>query len=236
MANTFFQFKQFRVEQDRCGMKISTDAVLLGALAEEHEPTSILDIGTGTGVIALMLAQRFPHSKIEAVEIDESAARQASANFQSSPWQSRICIHHMPFQDYVKVGSKFDLIVSNPPYFSDHLKSKDNKRNIALHTDALAFDALAKGVAALLTDHGKFWVILPPRQFADFERIGAEIGLFPHRIFQVKDRPGKDVIRIIATFSLYKEAIIESSILLKDINGEYSAQYSTLLKKFLIIF
>jgi tRNA1Val (adenine37-N6)-methyltransferase len=236
MANSYFQFKQFRVEQDRCAMKISTDAVLLGALALHNHPKRILDIGTGTGVIALMLAQRFQESIIDAVEIDESAASQALANIKASPWETRINLHPGAFQDYVQISPMYDLIVSNPPYYSAHLKAKDNKRNIALHTDELSFDELAQGVATLLADQGKFWLILPPRQFIEFEKIAGKFGLLPAEIFKLADRPGKDVIRIIGCFSRHVLDRSERKILLKDVNGEYSGQYSTLLNNFLIIF
>ncbi|MFT5773225.1 MAG: tRNA1Val (adenine37-N6)-methyltransferase, partial [Algoriphagus sp.] len=123
MGNSWFQFQQFRINQDRCAMKISTDAVLLGALAEADEPKHILDIGTGTGVIALMLAQRFSEAKIVAVELDEQAAMQAGENFEHSRFSEQLSISHAAIQDF-SVSNKFDLIVSNPPYFTAHLKGQ----------------------------------------------------------------------------------------------------------------
>jgi tRNA1Val (adenine37-N6)-methyltransferase len=236
MANSYFQFKQFRVEQDRCAMKISTDAVLLGALAKQDGPAEILDIGTGTGVIALMLAQRFPFANIKALEIDEAAAGQASQNFNTSPWKDRLELRHQSFQNFTREDHHFDLIVSNPPYFSDHLKARDSKRNIALHTDTLNFSELAIGVSKLLKTNGQFWLILPIRQFEDFEKLAVQVGLFPREISYIRDTPQKQIIRIVASFSFEEVTVQKTYIDLKNMNGSYSDSYSTLLRDFLLIF
>jgi tRNA1Val (adenine37-N6)-methyltransferase len=151
MGNSWFQFQQFRIHQDRCAMKISTDAVLLGTLTEAEHPVKILDIGTGTGVIALMLAQRFPSSWVDAVEIDQDAAEQAAENFRESQYAGRLGIFQGRIQDFPE-EEKFDLIVSNPPFFPDHLKSTDSKRNKALHTDELSFSELVEKTSS--TDAG----------------------------------------------------------------------------------
>ena len=170
MANSWFQFQQFRINQDRCAMKISTDAVMLGALADAISPREILDVGTGTGVIALMLAQRFPKANVQAVEIDSETASQALENFRSNTFSDRIQLWEGRFQDF-EPQLNYDLIVSNPPYFPDHLKSSDVQRNMALHTDELSFDDLLGKVIQLLKDDGQLerakgiWLVLSSDQW-----------------------------------------------------------------------
>src|SRR5690554_2397329 len=171
MPNSYFQFKQFIIHQDNCGMKITTDAVVLGALASHELAGRVLDIGTGTGVIALMLAQRFPESLIQGIEIDQHAFVQAKENVALSPWKDRIKLFPQSFQEFLAVKPEpFDLIVSNPPYFPDHIKSKDHQRNLALHNDALPFQDLVNGVASLLASNGLFWIILPESQMQDLAK------------------------------------------------------------------
>lgn len=233
MGNPWFQFQQFRVLQDRCAMKISTDAVLLGTLTAASFPSTILDIGTGTGVIALMLAQRFPDSKVTAVEIDEDAAEQAEANFRESPFTQRLSLIHGRFQDFPEQG-QFDLIVSNPPFFPDHLKSYDSKRNKALHTDELSFSDLIQKTSSLLSANGLFWVILPPRQMQDLESLAEKFGLFPFQKVKVNDSSTKPVYREIVGFSFAKRPMKELNITLKDEAGAYTDAYSNLLSGFLL--
>lgn len=177
MANSWFQFQQFRVDQDKCAMKISTDAVMLGAVADAVSPKEILDVGTGTGVIALMLAQRFADAKIQAVEIDPQAAAQALDNFRSNTFSDRMQLWEGRFQDF-EPNQNYDLIVSNPPYFPDHLKSSDTQRNRALHTVELSFADLLEKVNLLLKEVGQFWIILPPRQMMDFQKKAEKYDLF----------------------------------------------------------
>lgn len=235
MTNSWFQFQEFRVEQDRCAMKISTDAVLLGALATSESPRKILDIGTGTGVIALMLAQRFPDSRIQAVEIDPAAASQARENFEMSPFATRIEMQKGSFQEF-SPAEKFDLIVSNPPYFSDHLKSSDAQRNLALHNDGLPFGELVEKVSAILAPDAKFWVILPPRQMLDLEKIARLYNLFPTQKFTIQDKPGKPVIREVVSFEFEEKNIFQNEILIKDESGRFHDSYRKLISGFLLNF
>jgi tRNA1Val (adenine37-N6)-methyltransferase len=235
MPNTWFQFQQFRVHQDRCAMKISTDAVLLGGLATSQNPNRILDVGTGTGVIALMLAQRHTDSILTAVELDESAAKQAQGNFSESKFKDRLTLWQGFFQDF-KSDQSFDLIVSNPPYFPDHLKAKDSKRNQALHTDSLSFEELAGKVSRLLSDSGMFWVILPERQMLDFVLIAEGHGLFPRIKFVIRDRPGQKVIREIVSFSFQKSGIEIVEIFIKNEDGSSHETYRNIVKGFLLEF
>ncbi|MEN2283306.1 methyltransferase [Algoriphagus sp. SE2] len=235
MPNNWFQFQQFRINQDGCAMKISTDAVLLGGLAGGKNPQNILDIGTGTGVIALMLAQRFTESQIDAVELDELAAKRAKNNFSESPFSYRLMIWEGAFQSF-EPNKKFDLIVSNPPYFQDHLKSKDEQRNKALHTDALSFADLVSKVSKLLNAKGDFWVILPSRQMMELIEICSKIGLFPNRKFLVHDKPGKKVIREIVCFSFLKTELVIEQIFIKSDNGVPHFSYKNIVKGFLLEF
>lgn len=233
MANSWFQFQEFRIEQDRCAMKISTDAVLLGALANAENPYKILDIGTGTGVIALMLAQRFPDSQIQAVEIDPAAASQAQENFRKSLFAERMEVWEGKFQEFSPI-EKFDLIISNPPYFPDHLKSSDAQRNLALHNDGLPFGDLVKNVSAILAPEAKFWVILPPRQMLDLEKIARLNGLFPSQKFTIQDNPVKPVIREVVSFEFEEKKISLNEILIKDDSGGFHDSYRKLISGFLL--
>lgn len=235
MGNSWFQFQQFRVNQDRCAMKISTDAVLLGALAKAENPSNILDIGTGTGVIALMLAQRFPDAKIAAVEIDEDAAKQAEENFRESQFSTRLELIHIQLQKFQSV-EKYDLIVSNPPFFPDHLKSQNPKRNKALHTDELPFEDLIQKVIHLLSDSGAFWVILPPRQMRTFEVLAEKSGLFLNIKMLVRDSETKPIHREVCEFSFQNSVKKEEELLLKDAASNYTRSYSALLSGFLLAY
>lgn len=216
-------------------MKISTDAVLLGALATAQNPRTILDIGTGTGVIALMLAQRYLSATVEAIEIDADAAGQASDNFAESPFASRLQLIHGRIQD-LEEGEKFDLIVSNPPFFPNHLKSQNPKRTQALHTDELPFEALIEKVRNLLSQSGSFWLILPPEQMRSFETLVARTGFFPLKKINIRDRESKPIHRVINELRLVDGAISETELILKDENSNYSGSYSALLGGFLLGF
>lgn len=233
MGNTWFQFQQFRVEQKQSAMKISTDAILLGGLADNSDPTRILDIGTGTGVVALMLAQRFERALVSAVELDKGASKEANFNFQESPFAKRLKLIHGDIQSFDS-GQKFDLIVSNPPYFSDHLKSKSPKRNQALHTDKLSFQELVHSVDKLLSDSGEFWVILPPRQMDELSTLFENLGFSGKREFSIKDNPEKRVQRIVKSFTRKQVRILTAEYSLKDQEGGYTEFYKGILSGFLL--
>jgi tRNA1Val (adenine37-N6)-methyltransferase len=237
MPNPFFHFKQFSIHQDRCAMKVGTDAVLLGALVEKENPIHILDIGIGTGVITLMLAQRFPTSTIYGVEINEDAFGQAKENAEASPWSNRISLFNESLQSYApKAEIRFDLIVSNPPYFSNHLKSSDLHRNLALHNDGLSFGDLIKGVVKLLKPDGLFWVILPPRQMQELEKIAAFFNLYPIHFISVQHKPGGRILREIKCFSFYDLPQPQKEVLIKNGDDSFSDEYKSILKDFLLDF
>jgi tRNA1Val (adenine37-N6)-methyltransferase len=235
MGNSWFQFQEFRVEQDQCAMKISTDAVLLGSLAAATNPQKILDVGTGTGVIALMLAQRFAGVDIQAVELDHLAAKQARFNFENSPFANRLDLWEGKFQDF-QFSQKFDLMVSNPPYFPDHLKSPDPQRNLALHTDGLTFVELVQQVVRGLDSEGMFWLILPPRQMQDLEKIALRYSLYPSQRFTVQDNPDKPIIREILGFGWEKKDCLTSQIFIKEQTGQFHESYKALISGFLLNF
>jgi tRNA1Val (adenine37-N6)-methyltransferase len=237
MSKSFFQFKAFGIHQDRCAMKVGTDGVVLGALAGEKKAVKMLEVGVGTGVISLMMAQRYDSLEITGVEIDWDAWDQASGNAANSPWSARINFLHQRFQDYShKTSDKFDLIVSNPPYFSNHLKSLDLKRNIALHHDSLTFPELLSGVEKLLAPKGAFWLILPPDIMKQMQGIAASRKMYLNKQIYIRDRVSKPILRTIGRFSFLPEKEESSELLIKDQDGTYSAAYSNLLRDYLLIF
>lgn len=235
MANSWFQFKQFRINQDRCAMKVSSDAVLLGALAEKEKATLILDVGAGTGVVSLMLAQRFPEAKAIGVELDFEAAGQCKENYEASPFSGRLAVEQVPFQKFVS-DLEFDLIVSNPPFFPSHLKPENDQRKKALHTDFLPFGDLVKGAIKYLKPEGKFWVILPPDQMREFRKIGDFFKLQANRTFEISDRPGKRILREIVCFSFHKEEITKTRLYYKAEKGDLHKEYKALLSDFFLHF
>ena len=194
-----FSFKQFTIHQDACAMKVGTDGVLLGALADVTAATHLLDIGTGTGLVALMLAQRNPSMSIDAIEIDSKAAKQAAENVAQSPWP-QIRVHCTALQTYT-ANQPYNLIVSNPPYFVNSLKAPKAERTTARHTDSLSFNELVAGVDRLLSPSGKFWVILPADEQTNFCQLAQEKGLYPYRLIHVHPRAEKPAKRIVMGFS-----------------------------------
>lgn len=236
MANSFFQFKQFRIDQGLCGMKITTDACLFGAIAAEAiknntEPTNILDIGTGTGLLSLMLAQSSPNSEIHALEIDQDAFAQADINFQNAPWSERMTIEHSPFQDFY-ADSKFDLIISNPPFFSKNQLGGSAKKNLAVHNDSLSIDELANGVSNHLSKDGELFLLYPPFEMSLFIDAAKRLNLFPRQIFEFKDKASKKVIRQAAVFCSTKNEAQTTELVIKQNDGNYTDAFIDLLKPY----
>ena len=229
-----FRFKQFAVEQDDVAMKVGTDGVLLGAWAACDGAKRILDIGTGTGVIALMLAQRNSEAKIYAVEIDETATRRARSNFDMSPWAERLDVECCAVQES-NPNEKFDLIISNPPYFVDSLLPPDAKRSTARHTHDLSFEELDKAVCRLLANEGRFALILPT---AEFEKYLTITQLHLVRRCDVYPKVGADVKRVMAEFALHEtlNPTLETITIEQDKRGDYTDEYRTLTKDFYLKF
>lgn len=176
MPNDYFQFKQFLVKQDKCAMKVCTDACLFGAWTAwkindaQLKVDNILDIGCGTGLLSLMLAQKFPLAIFDAVEIDNDAAEQAKENFQNSPWKNQLNIYHDSIQNFsTQTNKKYDVIICNPPFYENDLKSDNTKRNLALHSNALLLEELVSVVENLLEKDGSFFCLLPFQRTNYFE-------------------------------------------------------------------
>ncbi|MCX7398997.1 MAG: methyltransferase [Planctomycetales bacterium] len=200
---SIFRFKQFVVHQDRCAMKIGMDGILLGAWAQAEQPERILDIGTGTGLIALMMTQRFPSAIVDAVEIEPNAAEQAARNFSASSWPERLNLHHQSIQSFAFSGlhdKAYSLIVSNPPWFVDSLKSNESSRNLARHTDSLSHDELLNSVRLLLHRSGRFAVVLPFDESTSFVHSAHERNLFCRRQCLIRSKPGLSPHRILLEF------------------------------------
>ncbi len=186
MAGDSFAFKEFEVKQTNCAMKVGTDAVLLGAWGNLPESGNTLDIGTGTGIIAMMAAQR-SSSFIDAIEIDEDAYTEALDNCRKSKWSNRILVHHISFQKFVpSIQKKYDMILSNPPYFSNCVQAASESRTMARHTCNLSFEELIDGIASLLKRDGSFATILPLKEAEQLTGIAKRYGLYPNRIMYVK--------------------------------------------------
>lgn len=219
-------------------MKINTDGVLLGALADEENPLSILDIGTGTGVIALMLAQRFINAQIDAVEIDESAAKTATANFENSPFADRLALYSSGFEAFFEAhpDKKYDLIVSNPPFYINSLKSPGAKKTLAKHADDGFFDQLIQDVAAHLNANGVFWLILPPETATLVKQQAIKCGLYLQKITTLHSFKTDEPHREILAWSFTEQQIVEERLVIYDEPKVYSKQYQAALKEFLTIF
>lgn len=205
MSSPFFRFKQFTVWHDRCAMKVGTDGVLLGAWAVSMHNAqctmrNMLDIGTGSGLIALMLAQRFATAQIDAIDIEPSAVEQAQYNFLQSPWADRLNARLSALQDW-QHSTYYDLIVSNPPYFQNSLKNPDKGRELARHTDSLSYTDLLRYTARLLAPRGIAAFVLPAETERDIIRIACENGLYCSRLTCVHSKPGKTAKRILIEFS-----------------------------------
>lgn len=214
-------------------MKVSTDACLFGACIETGKVKSILDIGAGTGLLSLMLAQKC-EARIDAVEIDDTAFQQAKENISSSPWKERISIHHADILEWVKQNhQKFDLIISNPPFFSNHFKSESKKKNLARHTDSLSQKELLNVVLQLLNkENGVFHLMLPPDEMKNFISLSFSQKLFPLNQLLVRNFRNSEAFRIISSFSFYPADLKTEEITIRDSTEKYSAKFMELLRPY----
>ncbi|MBW2936976.1 methyltransferase [Aureisphaera sp. CAU 1614] len=229
-----FKFKQFSVSQDHCAMKIGTDGVLLGAwVSLENNPQSILDIGAGTGIISLQLAQRTTAETIDAVEIDDDAYEQCSENFEASPWGDRLFCYHASVQEFAsEIEEKYDLIISNPPFFSEDYKSDNDARDIARFNDALPFQHLVVCASHLLSEGGIFAVILPKKEERNFIQLASENNLYPQRICEVQGTPNSDIKRVLLEFSSKKTVPKKETLVIEISRHHYTPEYTNLVKDF----
>jgi len=239
MANNWFKFKQFTINQSGSAMKVGTDGVLLGAWASLPERGSdVLDVGTGTGLLSLMIAQKYLNAKLTAIDIDRVSCIQAKENFQNSKWKDRISVEEVSFQDIcLQSAQKYDLIIVNPPYFSNSLPAADSSRSLARHQKSLSLDELVIGVKKLLHSQGYFNLILPSDQKTKCLQLANETGLFPRRILNVRSNPGKEFIRVLIEFSFNENDLFENELTIeKDKRHEYSEDYIELTKEFYLKF
>jgi tRNA1Val (adenine37-N6)-methyltransferase len=235
MSNTYFQFKQFTIHQKHCAMKVCTDACLFGAWVAEGVDRwkmtvgSVLDIGTGTGLLSLMLAQKST-GIIDAVELDEKAAGQAAENFEASPWNNRCQVIQADIRT-VHLGRKYDLIISNPPFFEHDLKSTDALRNLALHSKELSLAELLSAIKKYLADNGNFAVLLPFHRKTEFEKLAVAEGFSLQEAVSVKQTSTHDFFRVILLFSSSVTTVINSNISIRE-NDQYSEDFIGILKDF----
>jgi tRNA1Val (adenine37-N6)-methyltransferase len=235
MANNYFNFKQFRIMQGEATFKVGTDGVLLGAYADISGAGSVLDIGTGTGLIAIMLAQRC-EARITAIEPDRNSYLQCVENVQRCKWKERITIEHKSLQQFTP-GIKFDLIVTNPPYFTGSLRSPDPGRTASRHNDLLTNDELLSGVSILLDDHGKFQLILPYAEGNIFIAGAGGYGLFCNNILKIRPLPTSGIRRLILTFSRRKTIPSEKFLTIEHgRRHEFTDEYISLTKDFYLKF
>lgn len=234
MSNSFFRFKRFTVNQSACAMKVGTDGVLLGAWAPGA--TRILDIGTGTGVVALMMAQRFDNALVTAVEIDDDACDQASDNFVNSPFADRLTLVRSSVQEMSlrkNYQHAFKAIVSNPPYFSNSLKNPDKKLATARHNDTLTLEDLFSAIEKLLSEDGLFTLILPFNYQSVMVDTAHDYGFYETSVCAVCTCKGKPIRRYITTLSRrYSECVRYERLVLQDANNGRLPQYQELMKDF----
>jgi tRNA1Val (adenine37-N6)-methyltransferase len=231
-----FQFKKFLIHQDKCKMKVGTDAVLLGAWADPSDANSILDIGTGTGVIAIMLAQKCD-AIIDAIDIDEASCRQAEINSRLSPWGERIHVIFSSIQQYCLVTEKkYDYIISNPPYFGEEYREKASSADTAKHSIQLPFSDLVGCVCKLLAPDGKFCVILPYLESSVFCELAIRNKLFPQKALKVKTTAGKAEKRILIEFGFEKIKTEEMELLMMTSENSYTEEYIALTRDYYLNF
>ncbi|WP_225312626.1 tRNA1(Val) (adenine(37)-N6)-methyltransferase [Pseudotamlana haliotis] len=215
-------------------MKIGTDAVLLGAWAPvAQQPFSILDIGAGTGVLSLMLAQRSQAEVIDAFEIDDKAYEQCVANFEQSDWGDRLFCYHASLEEFVdEIDDQYDLIVCNPPFYVEDYKTNDDARDLARFQDALPFEHLVEGASKLLTDDGIFAVIIPHKEEEHFIKLASAVKLFPNRILHIKGHHGSEIKRSILEFSFLESETQTKLLTIENQRHDYTEDYINLTKDF----
>ncbi len=216
-------------------MKVGTDGVLLGAWAPiEHNPFSILDIGAGTGILSLMLAQRSHAEQIDAIEIDENAFEQCVENFEASHWNDRLFCFHAGLDEFMEEPEDvYDLIVSNPPFYSEDYKTENDSRDLARFQDAMPFEDLIEAAQLLLSEHGIFAVIIPFKEEERFIRLAEEFNLFPLKITRVKGTPTTETKRSLIAFSFDKNiAAAEDELIIETARHQYTEDYTALTRDF----
>nr|WP_321573936.1 tRNA1(Val) (adenine(37)-N6)-methyltransferase [Hafnia alvei] len=234
-----FTFKQFFVAHDRCEMKVGTDSILLGAWADVSDITGkILDIGSGSGLLALMLAQRTTHSvQIDAVELDDNAALQATENFALSPWAGRVALHHCALQSFAaQTSSRYDLIITNPPYYQPGVECRNPSRGTARYTSELSHQTLLKHARALASDNGKMAVVLPCDISTDFMQLAAGEGWFLLRHTEVAEFANRAPHRALMLFGVEPASLQSDRLVIRDESNAYSDDFRELTNAFYLFF
>lgn len=230
-----FQFKKFSVHQEKCAMKVGTDSVLLGAWTPIYNnPYSILDIGSGTGLLALMMAQRTHAEQIDGVEIDENAYEQAVDNFENSPWADRLFCYHADLETFAnEIEEEYDLIISNPPFYSENYKSTDNQRDQARFQDALPFELLIEAVDYFLSDIGIFSLIIPYKEEDKLIHLAATFALYPLKVTRVRGTAQSEIKRSLIAFSrTFLDKIPLNTLTLEIARHEYTPEFKELVQDF----
>jgi len=236
MSNNYFNFKEFTIEQEKAAFKVGTDGVLLGAIADVSGKKKILDIGTGSGLIAIMMAQR-SDAEIVAIEPDYESFLQAGKNVSLCKWKSRIKVVNTDLQMFEPGEEKYDLIVSNPPYFSNSIKNPDPRKSAARHNDSLTSVDLLKGVQRLLNANGKFQLIMPYVEGTVFIAEAPQYGLYCSSIIKIRPLPSAEVRRMIMTFSGEKLMLSEKFLTIEHgSRHEFTEEYINLTKDFYMKF
>ncbi|WP_343328878.1 tRNA1(Val) (adenine(37)-N6)-methyltransferase [Polaribacter staleyi] len=235
--NKPFKFKEFTIHQDKTAMKVGTDGVLLGAWCSVADyPDTILDIGAGTGVISLMIAQRSDAMTIDAVEVDENAYEQTVVNFEESDWGDRLYCYNATFTEFAdeiaEEEETYDLVVSNPPFYTDAFESDDKARNKARFTSSLSFEELLVGVSKILSKKGKFAVVIPFKEEEAFIALAEENNLFLHRVCRVKGNETSEIKRCLMEFSFDVTEVQEESLIIELKRHQYTEAYMNLTKDF----
>ncbi len=233
-----FRFKQFVIQQDHTAMKVCTDACVLGAYADVAGG-HLLDIGTGTGLLALMAAQRNGDALVDAIEADDRAVAQATQNVAASPFADRVRVWFGRVQDYAGRldAQRYDCILTNPPFYTNHLRSPDAAVNRALHTDTLPFEDLVTAVACLLQPAGQWWVLLPPYETGKMVALARRAGLHPFRHLHLRHSSRKPPFRIVTGFGYGPDWLTEETLSIYEPDGRsYTADFRALLQDFYLIF
>ncbi|AEH01152.1 tRNA1(Val) (adenine(37)-N6)-methyltransferase [Lacinutrix sp. 5H-3-7-4] len=229
-----FDFKQFTVKQDQCAMKIGTDGVLLGAWATlTKQPLATLDIGAGTGVLSLMLAQRSHAEVIDALEIDESAYEQCVENFEASPWSDRLFCYHADLAEFTEeIEDKYDLIICNPPFYSEDYKTENTQRDLARFQDAMPFEHLVDSVSKLLMEDGTFCTVIPFKEEDKFIDLASAVNLMPNKITRVRGTLNSEIKRSLIEMSFRESAIEINELIIENARHDYTEDYKNLTKSF----
>lgn len=229
-----FNFKQFTVKQDQCAMKIGTDGVLLGAWATiTKQPFATLDIGAGTGILSLMLAQRSHAEVIDALEIDERAYEQCVENFEASPWSDRLFCYHADLAEFTEeIEDKYDLIICNPPFYNEDYKTENTQRDLARFQDAMPFEHLVASVSKLLMEDGTFCTVIPFKEENKFITLASAVNLMPNKITRVRGTLNSEIKRSLIEMSFRESAIEINELIIENTRHDYTKEYINLTKEF----